>query len=520
MHFLLKLSHITMSAENASLVAPTPLEVSSNPSVSLQGTQSNASKRHASSPTESPIPDQANLDALTYDDEIAGVYTPLLRMRKKRCLPALPVVPLPPHVIGGLRDQIEKTKQCNCKRSNCLKLYCDCFQNGLHCNSMCNCAACKNLPGPEFCTKRTQAILVTLDRNPHAFRPRLLTLGEDHHKERGLTGCNCKKSFCLKKYCECFQAMIYCSDNCKCIQCNNVAGYTEREMLMTKRRSKDESVAAAAAAHQQHSRMSGRMSMDRILEGREGDITGESNLTSGVDPFIPASSHSIPIRIANNITYSALAFGDLDQKNYSKEPAKIYGARRNEKIEAAPGLYTEVQEAWQREADRTFKVFGAVRKEIKRRNGEVVVEVPLAAGIKKQAVEILDSVTMEMNAVFHAVEKAKHNALSTFNAAESRTGDEVACTAMQSIADDKETNTLVKLQLAHAGAEEEGLEMLECDEELQETKRPDLSAEEERQIAIFVAQDAAMLSELARIIKSRALKWAEERLKIAGVGNS
>ncbi len=34
-------------------------------------------------------------------------------------------------------------------------------------------------------------------------------------------GCNCKKSQCRKKYCECFLAGISCGISCKCEDCAN-----------------------------------------------------------------------------------------------------------------------------------------------------------------------------------------------------------------------------------------------------------------------------------------------------------
>ena len=34
---------------------------------------------------------------------------------------------------------------CNCKKSRCLKLYCDCFRIQRYCNGSCNCNDCANL---------------------------------------------------------------------------------------------------------------------------------------------------------------------------------------------------------------------------------------------------------------------------------------------------------------------------------------------------------------------------------------
>ena len=105
----------------------------------------------------------------------------------------------------------KKLNTCNCKNSGCLKRYCECFSKMKFCDVNCQCKNCLNNIKNE--KERNEAIRIYLIKSPISFKKMNMDLNS--------VTCNCKKSNCLKNYCECYQFGLKCTYNCGCVDCKN-----------------------------------------------------------------------------------------------------------------------------------------------------------------------------------------------------------------------------------------------------------------------------------------------------------
>ena len=115
-------------------------------------------------------------------------------------------------------DPDRKLERCNCLKSKCLRLYCECFSKGRLCGAECKCEGCLNRS--EFEQLRSFVISDAQNQNSLTFRPKLKHFLKSR-TQINARGCSCLKTSCIKLYCECFRSGVGCSRLCRCSHCKN-----------------------------------------------------------------------------------------------------------------------------------------------------------------------------------------------------------------------------------------------------------------------------------------------------------
>lgn len=131
----------------------------------------------------------------------------------------------------NLKNQQVEGLSCKCKKTNCLKLYCECFLNGNICGPSCKCTECMN--NVEHLEIRNILLWEHYEKGAITFDPTEIKAGETtlNSRFKKTANCNCDKTGCNKKYCECFRLGLKCSSECRCKNCQNKTDMNEGDAL-------------------------------------------------------------------------------------------------------------------------------------------------------------------------------------------------------------------------------------------------------------------------------------------------
>ena len=118
---------------------------------------------------------------------------------------------------------------CTCKKTKCIKKYCECYSNGVFCYN-CKCENCENKPFyMDNNIKNSNNINININKkeeeeineNKNTKQSIDNNMDNNDNNIKKLIICTCSKSGCNKNYCECFKAKVKCNNKCRCIKCLN-----------------------------------------------------------------------------------------------------------------------------------------------------------------------------------------------------------------------------------------------------------------------------------------------------------
>jgi hypothetical protein len=108
--------------------------------------------------------------------------------------------------------------KCTCSKTGCKKKYCACFSLGRFCED-CECKDCEN-KGPTEDNNNSPNNNQLLKQESLEKNLNYSKTDVSNSKNQRVI-CNCTKSNCMKKYCECFKQGLICNSLCRCRECNN-----------------------------------------------------------------------------------------------------------------------------------------------------------------------------------------------------------------------------------------------------------------------------------------------------------
>ena len=240
-------------------------------------------------------------------------------------------------------------KPCNCKKSKCLKLYCECYAAGVFCRD-CNCLDCLNktdepLPVSPYPASdpRGRVRHTDVEAAPEVIR-HSAQKRKPQSKQRQESGCFCKKSRCLKKYCECFERGELCEASCRCENCQNYPG--------------SEELAAARASRGRGSK-SRRVSTSSAQKPARVTVTPDQAL-----PPLPTNEQASRLAAARAVVRAkrsaaealtaAAAHDPLPKKKKAKTPAQRQASEAQAALRSATGAVAAAKKAFAADAHAAF----------------------------------------------------------------------------------------------------------------------------------------------------------------------